>query len=182
MHIKYDDENYLADICSFLFKNGIILLIEQEEIKYLDGFSCFYNEYPIIWVYEKKEKNDKRRMLFTIMHELYHLMYDENESFADAFAGASLLTIKDIESACPEVVNEKTYIEKNYSKSIESICLKNNISVTAATKTLMKYKYLLNKEDYYYNNNEFQKIRENIEKKLEDKSSKILIKSIDNSL
>ncbi|ELV04516.1 ImmA/IrrE family metallo-endopeptidase [Brachyspira hampsonii] len=173
MSIKDNNKNYLNDIQTFLKSNGIMLFVKHNinmELKDLDGFSCFYNEYPVIVIYDK---TDKRRMMFTIMHELYHLMYDENESFADKFAGSALLTIKDVEDLCPEVVKDKNYIEKNYVDTLKIICLNNFVSVRAATKTLSNYNYLLKEEI------EYEKYFEEIREYIEDKNIEITIKSID---
>lgn len=96
MSIKDNNPEYTKDIRNFLFENGIILFVKElpdEDWERLDGFSCFFNEYPVIVIYEQI---DKRRMLFTIMHEVYDLIYNEDEYNADKFAGCSLLTINDL--------------------------------------------------------------------------------------
>lgn len=180
MLIKDDNKEYTKDIGKFLFENGIILFNENypenanEDFKRLDGFSCFYNKYPIIVIYNIP---DKRRMLFTILHELYHLIYDENEEYADKFAGCALLTISDIKEEFGEYDILNIENEIGYEGIIRSLCLNNYISVTAATKTLINYGILTKKEKDY--NSQFKDIREEIEKESKNKCNEnIIINSI----
>lgn len=175
MSIKDNNPEYTKDIGKFLFENGIILFVEElpdKDWERLDGFSCFFNDYPVIVIYEQI---DKRRMLFTIMHEVYHLIYNENEDNADKFAGCSLLTIKDLKKEYG-----KDYIHtmkedennENYKNIAKNLCNKYYISVEAATNTLKNYN-ILNKDMEEYKPY-FKEIREGVE----DNSSKIQIKSI----
>lgn len=161
MSIKDNNPEYTKDIGKFLFENGIILFVEElpdKDWERLYGFSCFFNDYPVIVIYEQI---DKRRMLFTIMHEVYHLIYNENEDNADKFAGCSLLTIKDLKKEYGE-----DYIhvmkEEDYKDIIKNICKKHYISVNAATLTLKNYD-ILQKEEYNYIP-EYESLRKEIEK------------------
>lgn len=161
MSIKDKNPEYTKDIGNFLFENGIILFVEElpdKDWERLDGFSCFFNEYPVIVIYEQI---DKRRMLFTIMHEVYHLIYNEDEDNADKFAGCSLLTINDLIKEYGE-----SYIhvmkEEDYKDIIKNLCKKHYISVNAATLTLKNYG-ILKKEEHNYIP-EYEILRKEIEK------------------
>ena len=180
MLIKDDNKDYTKDIGKFLFKNGIILFNEDypenvnDDFKRLDGFSCFYNRYPIIVIYNIP---DKRRMLFTILHELYHLMYDENEKYADKFAGSALLTVNDVKEEFKECDIFKIENDIGYENIIRRLCLNNYISVTAATKTLINYNILIKGEEDY--RSQFEDIRKEVEKESKNKCNKdIIINSI----
>ncbi|WP_300711918.1 hypothetical protein [uncultured Brachyspira sp.] len=180
MLIKDDNKEYTKDIGKFLFKNGIILFNEHypenanDDFKRLDGFSCFYNRYPIIVIYDI---HDKRRMLFTILHELYHLMYDENEKYADKFAGSALLTVNNVKEEFKEYNIFKIENDIGYENIIRRLCLNNYISVTAATKTLINYNILIKKEEDY--RSQFEDIRKEVEKEAKNKFNKdIIINSI----
>ena len=174
MSIKDNNPEYTKDIGKFLFENGIILFVEElpdKDWERLDGFSCFFNDYPVIVIYEQI---DKRRMLFTIMHEVYHLIYNENEDNADKFAGCSLLTIKDLEDEYGKDIHNIKEDEnnENYKNIAKNLCGKYDISVEAANNTLKNYN-ILKKEINKYKCH-FKEIREEVE----DNSSKIQIKPI----
>ena len=117
-NIKNQNKDMFYDIGSFLLNNGIILLVEENpnnDFKCVDGFACFLGEYPVIVLYEPSNKQ-RKRMLFTIAHEIYHLLYDEKEDIADKFAGALLLTNDDIH----RILNEDQFktmeqLKKEYS-------------------------------------------------------------------
>lgn len=173
MSIKDKNPEYTKDIGNFLYKNGIILFVEElpdKDWERLDGFSCFFNEYPIIVIYEQI---DKRRMLFTIMHEVYHLIYNEDEDNADKFAGCSLLTINDL---IKEYGEDYIHVmkEEDYKDIIKNLCEKHYISVNAATLTLKNYG-ILKKEEHNYIP-EYESLRKEIEKN----NIEIKIKSIYN--
>lgn len=175
MSIKDKNPEYTKDIGKFLFENGIILFVEElpdEDWEILDGFSCFFNEYPVIVIYEQI---DKRRMLFTIMHEIYHLIYNEDEDNADKFAGSSLLTKKDLIKEYGEnyIHNIK---EDDYKNIVKNLCNKYYISVEAATNTLKNYK-ILNKDI-----DEYKPYFKDIREQVEDNSSEIKIKPISDFL
>lgn len=175
MSIKDKNPEYTKDIGKFLFENGIILFVEElpdEDWEILDGFSCFFNEYPVIVIYEQI---DKRRMLFTIMHEIYHLIYNEDEDNADKFAGSSLLTKKDL---IKEYSEDYIHVmkEEDYQDIVKNLCNKYYISVEAATNTLKNYN-ILNKEI-----NEYKVYFKDIRKQVEDNSSEIKIKPISDFL
>lgn len=175
MLIKDKNPEYTKDIGKFLFENGIILFVEElpdKDWERLDGFSCFFNEYPVIVIYEQI---DKRRMLFTIMHEVYHLIYNEDEDNADKFAGSSLLTKKDLIKEYGEncIHNIK---EDDYKNIVKNLCNKYYISVEAATNTLKNYK-ILNKDI-----DEYKVYFKDIRKQVEDNSSEIKIKPISDFL
>ena len=174
MSIKDNNPEYTKDIGKFLFENGIILFVEElpdKDWERLDGFSCFFNDYPVIVIYEQI---DKRRMLFTIMHEVYHLIYNENEDNADKFAGCSLLTIKDLEDEYGKDIHNIKEDEnnENYKNIAKNLCGKYDISVEAATNTLKNYN-ILNKDI-----DEYQPYFKEIREEVEDNSSKIQIKPI----
>ena len=174
MSIKDNNPEYTKDIGKFLFENGIILFVEElpdKDWERLDGFSCFFNDYPVIVIYEQI---DKRRMLFTIMHEVYHLIYNENEDNADKFAGCSLLTIKDLEDEYGKDIHNIKEDEnnENYKNVAKNLCGKYDISVEAATNTLKNYN-ILNKDI-----DEYQPYFKEIREEVEDNSSKIQIKPI----
>lgn len=176
MSIKDNNPEYTKDIGKFLFENGIILFVEElpdEDWKRLDGFSCFFNNYPVIVIYKKE---DKRRMLFTIMHEVYHLIYNENEDNADKFAGCSLLTIDDLKKEYGEdyihIIKEEYNENEDYKNIVKNLCNKYDISVEAATNTLKNYN-ILKKEI-----NDYKLYFQDIRKEVEDNSSKIQIKPI----
>lgn len=175
MSIKDNNPEYTKDIGKFLFENGIILFVEElpdKDWERLDGFSCFFNDYPVIVIYKKE---DKRRMLFTIMHEVYHLIYNENEDNADKFAGCSLLTIKDLKKEYGEDyihTMKEDENNENYKNIAKNLCNKYDISVEAAINTLKNYNILKKDIDKY--KPYFREIREGVE----DNSSKIQIKSI----
>lgn len=174
MSIKDNNPEYTKDIGKFLFENGIILFVEElpdKDWERLDGFSCFFNDYPVIVIYKKE---DKRRMLFTIMHEVYHLIYNENEDNADKFAGCSLLTIKDLEDEYGKDIHNIKEDEnnENYKNIAKNLCGKYDISVEAATNTLKNYN-ILNKDI-----DEYQPYFKEIREEVEDNSSKIQIKPI----
>lgn len=175
MLIKDNNPEYTKDIGKFLFENGIILFVEElpdKDWKRLDGFSCFFNDYPVIVIYKKE---DKRRMLFTIMHEVYHLIYNENEDNADKFAGCSLLTIKDLKKEYGEDyihTMKEDENNENYKNIAKNLCNKYDISVEAAINTLKNYNILKKDIDKY--KPYFREIREGVE----DNSSKIQIKPI----
>lgn len=181
MSIKDKNPEYTKDIGKFLFENGIILFVEElpdKDWERLDGFSCFFNEYPVIVIYEQI---DKRRMLFTIMHEVYHLIYNEDEDNADKFAGSSLLTIKDLENEYGRdyIHNIEEDDDEDYKNIMKNLCIKYYISVEAATNTLKNYN-ILNKDIDEYKPY-FRYIREQVEdiiKQLKDNSSEIKIKPI----
>lgn len=171
MSIKDKNPEYTKDIGNFLFENGIILFVEElpdKDWERLDGFSCFFNEYPVIVIYEQI---DKRRMLFTIMHEVYHLIYNEDEDNADKFAGCSLLTINDL---IKEYGEDYIHVikEEDYKDIIKNLCKKHYISVNAATLTLKNYG-ILKKEEHNYIP-EYESLRKEIEKN----NIEIKIKSI----
>lgn len=161
MKIKDNNPEYTKDIGKFLFENGIILFVEDlpdKDWERLDGFSCFFNDYPVIVIYKQQ---DRRRMLFTIMHEVYHLIYNEDEDNADSFAGGSLLTINDLIREYGE-----NYIniikEEDYKDIIKNLCKKHYISVNAATLALKNYKVLSKEETNY--KQYYEELRKEIEK------------------
>ena len=114
-------------------------------------------------------------MLFTIMHEVYHLIYNENEDNADKFAGCSLLTIKDLKKEYGEDyihTMKEDENNENYKNIAKNLCNKYDISVEAAINTLKNYNILKKDIDKY--KPYFKEIREGVE----DNSSEIQIKPI----
>lgn len=154
--IKNTNPNMLDDISNFLLDNGIILLAldkPNDDFMYLDGFACFLDRQPIIVVYNLSYE-DRRRMFFTIGHELYHLLYDENEQMADKFAGSFLLTNNDINNVLDKLNIDRNSLESdnidNLKNIFQELYVNNVVSMRSIMKSLINYGYLNRKDEDHY--------------------------------
>ncbi len=126
--INRANKGFLRYIRQFLAQYGIALLSKSKAphpcIDGLSGFACNGN-IPTIIVYSNYTEH-LRRIFFTIGHELYHLLFDDNEDFANKFAGYLLLTQDQLNTTKPLQTNqqlEQTLVQtyKKYTISMECI-------------------------------------------------------------
>ena len=130
--INREHKGFLGNIRSFLAEYGIALLCQSKKphpcIDGLSGFAC-NGSIPTIIVYSNYKK-DLRRIFFTIGHELYHLLFDDNEDFANKFGGYLLLTQEQLDTTKPLQTNqqiEQTLVETYKKYKISMQCIINTL-------------------------------------------------------
>ncbi|WGK69173.1 hypothetical protein P0082_11925 [Candidatus Haliotispira prima] len=120
VEIKSIFPDFIAEIRKFLKDHGIVLLAKESgntPHEKVDGFAGFVSnsEIPTIVIYYKR--GQLRRSFFTIAHEVYHLLYDDNEHLANRFAGLMLVGnyFEDKDVSNPDELLKQGYLELNIS-------------------------------------------------------------------
>ena len=144
--INRDNKGFVSNIRSFLAEHGIALLCKSKPphplIDGLSGFACNGN-IPTIIVYSNYTEH-LRRIFFTIGHELYHLLFDDNEDFANKFAGYLLLRQDQLNTNKP--LQTKQQLEQTLVQTYNQY----TISMECITNTLFHYNLISNEQRKYY--------------------------------
>lgn len=145
---------------------GVFAFKDSFKDRYLSGFSLIHDQYPIIMV---NNSNSFTRQIFTLIHELGHILYgvngvtDIDESYIEyleradqhieiqcnRFAAEVLVPIKKFEADIP-------FIEEEGEEAISALAYKYSISREVILRRLLDFN-IIDKEQYAIQSAEWNK-------------------------
>lgn len=130
-HLAIQEDGPIDELITLLENKGIMVLELDIENDHFSGMNGFVNEYPYI-VINKNMRDERKRT--TILHELAHLMFkwddsneSQNEKYATAIAGATLISKNDI-------IRELGLHKSALTKDMTIVCREYGISMYLLVK------------------------------------------------